>query len=437
MPHLNTGRLHGSVRAPVLGSISFLNEVMGRHPGAISFAPGAPHPDTLPDVDVQRFTDRFLDHVVARGSSPERARRLLFEYGPSRGLINDIVAEALRRDHGVDAPPESYVITVGAQEAMLLVLRALFRSSDDVLAVANPCFVGITGAARLLDLDVVAVDETADGLDLDGLARSCREARAAGRTLRALYVAPDYSNPGGSRMSLGCRRRLLALAAREDLLILEDNAYGFTAAAGDELPSLKALDTERRVIHIGTFAKTAFPGARVGFVIADQRVDGGDGHERGAGGHPRTLADVLAMLKSMVTVNTSPLSQAVIGGLLLEHGGSLEALSRAKSELYQRNLGLLLDALDRHLGASAPAGVHWNRPDGGFFVRIHLPVPADAELLEVSAAEYGVLWTPMRQFFLDGAGDTQIRLSCSYLDPDEIEEGVRRLAAFLTKETGQ
>ncbi|MFJ9212735.1 PLP-dependent aminotransferase family protein [Streptomyces sp. NPDC102264] len=436
MVHLNIDRLHGSVRAPVLGSISFLNEVMSRHPGAISFAPGAPHPDTLPDVEIQRFTDRFLDHVVARGASPARARRLLFEYGPSRGLINDIVAEALRRDHGIDAPPESYVITVGAQEAMLLVLRALFRSPDDVLALANPCFVGITGAARLLDIDVVAVDETAEGLDLDGLERACRQARMAGGALRAVYVAPDYSNPGGGRMTLDCRRGLLALAAREDLLILEDNAYAFTAATGAELPSLKALDTERRVIHIGTFAKTAFPGARVGFVIADQSVD--DASVTPADdGAARTLADVLATLKSMVTVNTSPLSQAVIGGLLLEHGGSLDALGHAKSELYQRNLRLLLAALDRHLGDTAPAGVHWNRPDGGFFVRVHLPVPADAELLEVSAADYGVLWTPMRQFYLDGAGDTQIRLSCSYLDPDEIEEGVHRLAAFLTKETGQ
>ncbi|MEW2620508.1 PLP-dependent aminotransferase family protein [Streptomyces sp. NPDC048106] len=432
MVTVHIDRLHGSVQAPVLGSISFLNEVMGRHPGAISFAPGAPHPDTLPEADIQRHTDRFLDHVVARGSSPEQARRLLFEYGPSRGLINDIVAEALRRDHGVDVPPESYVITVGAQEAMLLVLRALFRSSEDVLAVAHPCFVGITGAARLLDIDVVGVAETADGLDLDALERACGQARAAGRTLRALYVAPDYSNPGGSRMSLDCRRRLLALAAREDLLILEDNAYGFTAAAGAALPSLKALDTERRVIHIGTFAKTAFPGARVGFVVADQRVGGsapGEGPER--------LADVLATLKSMVTVNTSPLSQAVIGGMLLEHGGSLDALSRAKSALYQRNLRLLLAALDRHLGEAAPAGIRWNRPDGGFFVRVRLPVPADTALLEVSAADYGVLWTPMRQFYLDGTGDHQLRLSCSYLDPDEIEEGVRRLALFLTKETGR
>jgi (S)-3,5-dihydroxyphenylglycine transaminase len=228
-------------------------------------------------------------------------------------------------------------------------------------------------------------------------------------------------------MSLECRRQLLKTAEREDLLVLEDNTYGFTAEQGRELPSLKALDTGRRVIHIGTFAKVCFPGARVGYVVADQPLAGQD----------RLLADELAALKTAVTVNTSPLSQAVIGGMLLEHGGSLAKLSRGKAELYRRNLAQLVNTLDRTLTGRVPPGVGWSRPSGGFFVRMHLPVPADVELLEISAAEYGVLWTPMAQFYLDGRGDSQLRLSCSYLDPDQIETGVQRLATFLDKEIGQ
>ncbi|MFS7880128.1 PLP-dependent aminotransferase family protein [Streptomyces asiaticus] len=424
---LHSSSLHSSLRDPVLGSIGFLNEVMSRYPEAISFAPGAPHPDTFEDIDTERYVDKFIDYLVHTGRSPEQARRLLFEYGPSRGIINGIVADALRRDHGIDAPENTLVMTVGAQEAMLLVLRALFRSAEGVLAVANPCFVGIIGAARLLDIDVIPVDETDAGIDLDGLERTCRSSREDGRPVRALYVAPDFSNPGAAHMSLGGRRRLLDLAEREGFLVIEDNAYGFTAAAGAELPPLKALDTARSVVHIGTFAKVAFPGARVGYVIADQPVGS-------ASGGTSLLADELAAVKSMVTVNTSPLCQAVIGGMLLEHGGSVIELSRRKSEIYQRNLTCLVDALDRHLGDGSHPGIHWNRPRGGFFVRIHLPVPVDAALLEVSAAKYGVLWTPMRQFYLDQAGDHQLRLSCSYLDPERIEEGVRRLTAFLSEE---
>ncbi|GAA3716149.1 PLP-dependent aminotransferase family protein [Streptomyces tremellae] len=426
-PDLFAPDLHRSLQDPVLGSISFLTEVMDRYPDAISFAPGAPYPDFVQGLDLGGLTDRFLAHLrTDRGLGPCRAERVLYEYGPAQGLINDLVAEALRADQGIDAAPDEIVITVGAQEAMLLTLRALYRDGRDVLAVADPCFPGIVGAARLLDIPVADVREGAAGLDLDHLAARCRQARAAGRRVRACYVAPDFSNPGGVSMPLEARHRLLALAAREDLLLIEDNAYAFTAPEDDALPGLKALDTGRRVVHLGTFAKVGFPGARVGYAVADQRV------QHAAGERP--LAGELAGLKTMVTVNTPPLSQAVIGGLLLEHGHSLTALARRKAERYRYNLACLTDALERHLGHGMPPGVAWRRPAGGFFARIDLPVPADSALLEVSASEYGVLWTPMRQFSLTDRGDRQIRLSCSYLEPERIETGVQRLAAFLRKE---
>ena len=414
--------LHPALRDPVLGSLGFLNEVMSRYPNAISFAPGAPHPSFLTGIDIQRYTDRYLDHLREEGRTTDQARRLLHEYGPARGLINSIVCDALSRDQGIDTDPRSVVITVGAQEGMLLVLRALFQSGD-VLAVANPCFVGMTGAARLLDIERVAISETEEGIDLPALAAACRQARRAGKRLRACYVAPDFSNPGGGRMTRGGRQELLALAETEDFFLLEDNAYAFTAAAETRLPPLKAMDLAGRVIHIGTFAKVCFPGARVGYVVADQRV-----------GHGKLLADELAAIKTMVTVNTSPLCQAVIAGMLLEHGRSLVRLTQQKAELYQRNLHHLIDTLDSCLDRSGQ--VSWNRPDGGFFVRMRIPVPANAELLERSASKYGVLWTPMEQFYLDGGGERQLRLSCSYLDPDQIDTGVQRLVEFLKEEVG-
>jgi (S)-3,5-dihydroxyphenylglycine transaminase len=429
MSGLTSDTLHRSLRDPVLGSIGFLNEVMGRYPDAISFAPGAPHPVFFDDLDTDAYVTAFLDHLVrVRGIGADAAHRLLFEYGPSRGIINDLVGRALREDQGIDVAPDAVVITVGAQEGMLLVLRALFGTPADVLAVAQPCFVGITGAARLLDVPVTGIRENADGIDIDQLDQACRSARHTGRRIRACYVAPDYANPGGGRMSPRRRRRLLDLAEREDLFILEDNTYGFTSPPGSELPSLKALPGSDRVICIGTFSKICFPGARVGWVVADQRVtDAGTGRVE-------LLADKLAAIKSVVTVNTSPLCQAVIGGMLLRHGGFLAGLGRRRSELYQRNLGHLLDALDRHVGADVGSGISWNRPEGGFFVRVHLPVPASVDLLETSADRYGVLWTPMAQFYLDRTGDHQLRLSCSYLEPEQVETGVQRLAAFFRKE---
>jgi (S)-3,5-dihydroxyphenylglycine transaminase len=261
------------------------------------------------------------------------------------------------------------------------------------------------------------------------LAAACRAARGNGQRVRALYVAPDFANPSGAVLSRQTRVRLLGLAEEHDFFVLEDNAYGFTAPSGQRQPALKALGNSGRVIHIATFAKIGAPGARVGFLIADQAVVGADGATS-------TLASKIALVKSMVTVNTSPICQAIVGGLLLTHGGSLLELAAAKADLYRRNLRHLLDALHTQLGGRS--SLTWTRPAGGFFVRMGLPVVADVALLERSAAEFGVLWTPMSSFYLDSSGDQEIRLSCSYLSAAEIDAGVSRLVTFLRSlpETG-
>ncbi|MEW1860512.1 MULTISPECIES: PLP-dependent aminotransferase family protein [unclassified Streptomyces] len=431
---MSARELHPAVSDPALSAVGDLNEVMARHPTAISFAPGAPHPDFFADLDIPALLDRYVGHLAReRGLDRAAARLLLYEYGPARGLINDLVAEALRTDLGITCGPDSVVITAGAQEAMLLTLRALCRSAEDVLAVVDPAYVGITGAARFLDIPVVPVEDMGAGPDLGRLEQVCADERRRGRRVRALYVAPDFANPSGTRMDLPSRRRLLETAAREGFLVIEDSAYGFTAAGGDVLPPLKALDQDESVIHLGTFSKVCLPGTRVGYVLADQRTRGPEGS--------RPLAHHLAALKGAVTVNTSPLCQAVIGGMLLEHGGSLAPFTARRSAFYRGNLRALLAALERHVGpagrfdtreASAePPGPVWQRPAGGFFVRMRLPVPVDTALLELSAARYGVLWTPMSPFWIGGGGDNELRLSCSYLTPERIREGATRLARFL------
>src|ERR1700761_2888911 len=412
---------------PALGAISFLNEVIDRFPQAISFAPGAPFAGFFDELDVARYIERYERHLVDdKGLTPARAKRRLYQYGPAQGVINDLLARALRLDHGIDVAPEAIVVTVGCQEAMVLALRTLCPTPDDLLAIVNPCFVGIAGAAKILGIDPVAIDETDGGVDIAALERACVAARRDGQRIRALYVAPDFSNPSGSLMDLPTRHALLAAARTHDFLLLEDDAYGFTAEVGSALPTLKALDAEQRVVYLGTCAKICLPGVRVGFMVADQHVV----DEAGA---TTLLASSLTLVKSMLTVNTSPICQAIVGGMMLEHGGSLAAVGRDKALLYRRNLRHLLAALARHLPPALclKRGVSWNEPQGGFFVRVRLPVVADYALLERCAARHGVLWTPMSSFFLDGAGLHELRLACSYLTPDEIDDGVARFARFV------
>ncbi len=421
--------LHGSLGDPVLGAIDFLNDIIDRYPDAISFAPGAPAASLLEPLDLNVHLQTYLTHLVrSEGLSAAQARRRLYQYGPSRGIINALLAQALRHDQGLDIAASSIVVTVGFQEAMLLVLRALFAQPGDVLAVVQPCFVGAMGAARVLDIPLLGIDEHDGRVDLDQLQRACGDLQAQGRRLRALYVAPDISNPSGSLLDRSQRQALLDVAAAHDFWILEDSTYGFTVPAHRAIPSLKAMDRQGRVVHLGTFAKIALPGIRVGFVVADQPLCAPLDN-----GPPRVLADALAALKSMVTVNTSPVCQAIAGGMLLSHGGSLAALGADRAGFYQRKLARLLAALQRELGALASAhpALRWNQPAGGFFVCMQLGVPVDAALLEVAARSYGVLWTPMRMFYLDDGGQQTLRLSCSYLSDDQIDEGVQRLRRFL------
>ncbi|MGH3738845.1 MAG: PLP-dependent aminotransferase family protein [Micromonosporaceae bacterium] len=408
--------------------MNFLNEITQRYPDAISFAPGRPYDGFFDTGQIFDAIRRYIDHLEHEGYSAAQVRDALFQYGPTAGRIRELIADWLRDDEGIDVPPESIVVTVGAQEAMFLALRALFAGPDDVLLVSSPCYVGITGAARLLDVPVRAVSERADGLSCADLEAAVAAERAAGRRPRACYVIPDHANPSGNTVPLGTRHELLELAERLDILLLEDSPYRLVSP-GAQLPTLKALDRTHRVVHLGSFSKTLFPGARVGFAVADQPVAGDAGTE--------LLADQLVKIKSMVTVNTSPLSQAAVAGMLLGSGGRASTLNLRTSAYYGDTMRSTL----RQLEACFPEerrtalGVRWNVPSGGFFLAVDVPFRADNTALARSAEEFGVIWTPMSYFYPEGGGDTGIRLSTSYLSEAEIVEGVTRLARFIETET--
>ncbi|RPE28526.1 aminotransferase class I/II-fold pyridoxal phosphate-dependent enzyme [Kitasatospora cineracea] len=427
---LDLAELHGSVSDPLLDAMNFLNEVTGRFPDALSFAPGRPYEGFFDVQQVTHWLTVYTDHLrKERGYTGRQVDTELFQYGRTSGLIQDLVARTIANDESIVVPPESVVVTVGCQEGMLIALRALCATPADVLLVSSPCYVGVTGAASLLGIPVVTVPEGPHGLDPAAVAEAARRVRSEGRRPRALYLVPDFANPSGTSLSHGARRDLLDVAEAEDLLLLEDNPYGFFSREGEPAATLKSMDTGRRVVYLGSFAKTAFPGARVGYVVADQEV-------RGADGRRTLLADELSKIKSMTTVNTPTLSQAVIGGLLIDSGFRLREANAGAIAFYRANLETLLAELERHFPAArrAELGIGWNRPAGGYFLTMTVPFTADQRALERSAREFGVLWTPMSSFYPDGSGTRLLRLSCSYLSTSEIEEGVRRLASFVASE---
>ena len=427
MVELARESLHISVTDPVAASMNFLNEVASRFPAAISLAAGRPFDEFYAVEDAERFLAAYIRHLRDQGMGEARVRQAILQYGRTNGQLGEMIARMLEIDEDIRVPAESIMVTSGCQEAMIIALRGLCAAPEDVVLVAEPCYVGFTGAARVLGVTVVPVPETAEGLAPETVARVAREVRASGRRPRALYVVSNFANPSGVSLNDDVRRELIEVAAGQDLLILEDDPYGLFGLDDRRIPTLKSLDTDQRVIYLGSFAKSVFPGARVGFLVADQAVVS-------ATGKRSLLADELSTVKSMVTVNTSPIAQAVIGGVLVSCGYSLRAANRDKIAFYRRNLRTLLAALERHFGDD-PA-ITWNSPSGGFFAVMNVPVRADEKLLELSARDYGVLWTPMSFFYMNGGGGNAIRLSCSALVTDQIDEGVRRLSTLIADVRG-
>ncbi|MEO7259787.1 MAG: PLP-dependent aminotransferase family protein [Jatrophihabitantaceae bacterium] len=422
---LHTAELYGALEDPSLNSMNFLNEISHRYPDAVSLAAGRPAEQFFQTDLIERYLRRFCLHLEADlGYSEEEVRRTLFQYGRTKGIVHGLIAANLAQDEGIFVDPESIVVTVGCQEAMFLVLRALRTDACDVLLAVTPTYVGLTGAARLVEMPVLPVAASPGGVDLDDLEDQLRRARAAGLRPRACYVMPDFANPSGVSMNLADRRRLLAIAAAEGILLLEDNPYGlFSHDDAQRQPTLRALDVQRTVVYLGSFAKTAMPGVRVGYLVADQPV-------LDSAGERSLLADQLSKIKSMLTVNTSPIAQAIVGGKLLENDCSLVAANQRERAVYTANMRLMVAGLAARF-PDPELGVRYNVPAGGFFVVVTVPFSVDDALLERSAADYGVLWTSMHHFYEPGVPVNALRLSCSTVTPQQIEIGLDRVARLI------
>jgi (S)-3,5-dihydroxyphenylglycine transaminase len=406
---------------PLLEVMNFLNEIVLEFPTAISFAPGRPIESLFCVDEHLASVTSYVDQVAASSSrEPQRVWQDLGQYGRTNGLIADLIAKHLVVDEHITVHPDAIMVTVGAQEAMAILLAGLFEPASDVLLVSDPTYVGITGLARILGIRVVAVPAGESGLVPDVVERAIVRVSCSGARVRALYDIPDFNNPLGTSLSLRDRHDLLDVCRRHRVLLFEDNAYGMFTYDGERRPTLKALDDAGTVVYIGSFSKTIFPGLRLGYLVADQAVPP----------HGGTLAKALSSVKSLITVNTPPVLQAVVAAVLSGTGGSLEPIVAPKRQRYRAQRDAMLDALARTF-ADLRGLVSWNTPSGGFFLNVTLPFAFGVPELRRCVAEQGVIVCPMAFFCLEQQRERQIRLSFSYVEPAQIAEGIERLGAFV------
>lgn len=368
-------------------------------PQMISFAGGLPAPELFPTEEIASASERALVEAPLGA----------LQYGPTEGYgpLRDLVVGWAGR-LGIDASLAQVLITSGSQQGLDM-LGTLLIDPGAPVAVEQPTYMGALQAWQTHQPAYLPLPLDDDGLDVDALEALLE----GGARPRFLYIVSCFQNPTGVTLAPARRRRLVELAARYRLPIVEDDPYGELFYEGERTAPLAAIDVElhgelRHVVYLGTLSKLLAPGLRVGWTIG-----------------PREVIDRLALIKQGVDLHSSSLAQAVAyyacrDGLLDRHVPVIRAL-------YHERRDAMLAALEREM----PPGISWTRPSGGMFLWLRLPEQLNAGALLERALVNKVAFVPGGAFYPLGGGDNTLRLNFSHANPEQIALGVRRLAATL------
>lgn len=387
-------RTHGMKASEIRALFSVANR-----PEVVSLAGGMPFLEGLPMDVVADVTQRLL---TERGT-------VALQYGSGQGdeALREHIVEVMAEE-GVVAHPDDVVVTTGSQQALDLVTR-VFVDPGDVVVAEAPSYVGALGVFRAYQADVVHVPMDDDGLVPELLEETLTRLEREGRRVKMLYTVPNFHNPGGTSLSRERRPRVVEIARRHGVLVLEDNPYGLLAFDGEVLPTLHSYDSDG-VIYLGSFSKTFAPGYRVGWALA-----------------PHAVRERLVLASESAILCPSMASQLSIAAYLgtCDWRGQIKAFREVYRERRDATLGALAEFLP---------DATWTRPTGGFYTWVTLPEGLDSQAMLPRAVTELVAYVPGTAFYADGTGHEHLRLSYCYPTPERIAEGVRRLATVVNDE---
>ncbi|HXE76219.1 MAG TPA: PLP-dependent aminotransferase family protein [Candidatus Xenobia bacterium] len=376
-----------------------LDALVGAHMNearAIAFTTARPAVELIPLEEFRRATSEVL----------RREGRALLQLGPSDGYppLKDFLRGELRRQ-GIVAGERELLITNGCQQALDLVRKVFVRPGDTV-AMENPIYPGAIQTFHGGGVRCLGVPVTENGVNVDAL-----DSLLTRQRVRLMMLTPDFQNPTGATLPLDARQRVLELAARHQVPIVEDGIYSALRLRGRETPSLKALDAQGLVIHINSFSKVCFSGLRVGWMVASEPV-----------------IERLRLAKQATDLHTDQLAQAA----LAEFGrrGWLGRLVKKARALYRSRLARMEAALEAHF----PEEAAWTRPEGGMSVWVALPAGMDASGLLFKAREQKVLFTPGRYFYFQAVQPNTLRLGFAAVNEKQIGRGIEILGDLIKAE---
>ena len=390
-------------------TMNILNEAASRFPDATSFLAGRP-PDESVDC---RVTRTWIEQFTANINTPNIWRKL-GQYSDTSGIVLDLLAQYFISCGQGATCAQDCMVTNGAQEGMIIALMGICDGTG-VALTADPSYAGFIGAAHVAGVHIQTV---LDGPDF--VTRLVERMSITSPKVNCVYLIPDFANPTGKILSLEERVLIVKAAHTTNTVIIEDCAYRYYRYEGTALPTLYSLSGGDHVILLESFAKTLLPGLRIGALVTRSRDSNGC-----------SLMKTFSRIKSYISVCTSPIVQAALGGFLLSDGRHMPRWMEPKVQRLKDRRDVLLKALgNEFVGRDR---VSWNRPRGGFFTCVQLGIPFGLQECFRCAAEARVLVLPMRLFSTDDHWREDIRLSYSNVSPCQIEPSLARFARWMLK----
>lgn len=367
-------------------------------PSIISFAAGSPAPDAFPVADITRILGDIMEN--------EPLTALQYNITEGYPMLREAVKKRMERQHCFVPGKDELLITTGGQQAVELSCKILLNEGDVVIS-ESPSFVGSLNSIKSYNAVLEGIEMDDEGIRTDLL----EDVLKTHKNVKLMYLIPNFQNPTGKCMSWERRKQVYALAQKYNVIIIEDNPYGELRFEGEDIPSIKSLDTDGRVIYCSSFSKIVAPGLRVGYVSAAPEITG-----------------KIVACKQASDVHTTVMSQMICGHFLNEC--DMDAHLARLKELYKRKCGLMQDCISKYFSSKVTA----THPQGGLFIWVTLPDGADMNGFCNKAVANKVAVVPGNAFLTD---DTQpsscFRMNFSTPTDEQLIEGCRILGA-LTKE---
>lgn len=366
------------------------------NPDIISLAGGNPDPDSFPVAEMNKISNELF----------EKYPSVSLQYGLTEGYspLRKQVSERLEKKFHISSENNEVVITTGGQQGIDLVCRVLCNEHDTVIC-ENPSFIGALNSFRSFNVNLCGVEMDDDGMNIEELEKVLQREK----NVKLIYTIPTFQNPMGVCMSLEKRKKLLELAKKYNVVILEDNPYGELRYKGEEIPTIKSLDKEGYVVYCSSFSKIFSPGIRIGFLCGSEEI-----------------ISKVVVAKQVNDVHTNLFFQMLVSKYIEEYDLDLHIESIRK--IYREKSDAMQNAIKKYF----PSDIKCTSPEGGLFLWCSLRKGENSAVFAEKLMKKNVAVIPGATFLVsDGEISNGIRLNYSMPSLENIEKAIKIMGETL------